>query len=196
MKRVRSADRDRRLERGPRRLHGGAGRPTRRTRRPRRRRAARPSGRARRDRLDARARRARIPGVGIADVRHLRGAAARRARGRRADAAASESGARLARKLASTIGMDDWVRVRLGRVGGALVASPLPRGAGVLTSLVRADGLLVVPADVEGHHAGAEVEVELLREPHRDRADDRRDRLARPDPRPRCVAAARARPRT
>jgi len=71
--------------------------------------------------------------------------------------------ARLARKLASTMGMDDWVRVRLGRVGGALVASPLPRGAGVLTSLVRADGLLVVPADVEGHHAGAEVELELLR---------------------------------
>jgi molybdopterin molybdotransferase/putative molybdopterin biosynthesis protein len=71
--------------------------------------------------------------------------------------------ARLARKLASTIGMDDWVRVRLGRVGGALVASPLPRGAGVLTSLVRADGLLVVPADVEGHHPGEEVEIELLR---------------------------------
>lgn len=71
--------------------------------------------------------------------------------------------ARLARKLASTMGMDDWVRVRLGRVGGALVASPLPRGAGVLTSLVRADGLLVVPADIEGHHAGTEVEVELLR---------------------------------
>ena len=71
--------------------------------------------------------------------------------------------ARLARKLASTIGMDDWVRVRLGRVGGALVASPLPRGAGVLTSLVRADGLLVVPSGVEGHHAGEEVEIELLR---------------------------------
>jgi putative molybdopterin biosynthesis protein len=70
--------------------------------------------------------------------------------------------ARLARKLASTIGMDDWVRVRLGRVGGSLVASPLPRGAGVLTSLVRADGLLIVPADVEGHHAGQEVQIELL----------------------------------
>jgi putative molybdopterin biosynthesis protein len=72
--------------------------------------------------------------------------------------------ARLARKLASTIGMDDWVRVRLGRVGGSLVASPLPRGAGVLTSLVRADGLLVLPADVEGHHAGEEVQIELLHE--------------------------------
>ena len=72
--------------------------------------------------------------------------------------------ARLARKLASTIGSDDWVRVRLGRVGGSLVASPLPRGAGVLTSLVRADGLLIVPADAEGHHAGEDVEIELLRD--------------------------------
>jgi putative molybdopterin biosynthesis protein len=72
--------------------------------------------------------------------------------------------ARVARKLASSIGSDDWIRVRLGRVSGSLVASPLPRGAGVLTSLVRADGLLVVGADVEGHHAGDEVDVELLRD--------------------------------
>jgi putative molybdopterin biosynthesis protein len=71
--------------------------------------------------------------------------------------------ARLARKLASNLGSDDWVRIRLGRVGGRLVATPLPRGAGVLTSLVRADGLLVVPAALEGHHAGEEVEVRLLR---------------------------------
>jgi putative molybdopterin biosynthesis protein len=83
--------------------------------------------------------------------------------------------ARLARKLASAIGTDDWVRVRLGRVkrdgidggsaddSGDIVATPLPRGAGVLTSLVRADGLLVVPAGVEGHHAGEQVRVQLLR---------------------------------
>lgn len=71
--------------------------------------------------------------------------------------------ARLARKLPSPLGMDDWVRVRLGRVGGQVVATPLPRGAGVLTSLVRADGLLVVPAGLEGHHAGTDVEVQLLR---------------------------------
>lgn len=71
--------------------------------------------------------------------------------------------ARVARKLASPMGMDDWVRVRVGRVGGDLVATPLPRGAGVLTSLVRADGLLVVPAGLEGHHAGEEVDIALLR---------------------------------
>ena len=43
------------------------------------------------------------------------------------------------------------------------MATPLSRGAGVLTSLVRADGLLVVPAATEGHQAGEQVEVELLR---------------------------------
>jgi len=71
--------------------------------------------------------------------------------------------ARLARKLPSSIGSDDWVRVRLGRVGGEVIASPLPRGAGVLTSLVRADGLLVVPSGVEGHLAGETVQIQLLR---------------------------------
>ncbi len=71
--------------------------------------------------------------------------------------------ARLARKVVSVIGSEDWVRVRLGRVGSGLVASPLPRGAGVLTSLVRADGLLIIPTEVEGHHAGEEIDVSLLR---------------------------------
>jgi len=71
--------------------------------------------------------------------------------------------ARLARKIASPMGMDDWVRVRLGRVASRLVATPLPRGAGVLTSLVRADGLLLIPAGLEGHHADTEVEIQLLR---------------------------------
>ena len=71
--------------------------------------------------------------------------------------------ATLARSLSSPAAMDDWVRVRLGKVGGCLVATPLPRGAGALTSLVRADGLLLVPAGVEGHSAGTAVRVRLLR---------------------------------
>ena len=99
--------------------------------------------------------------------------------------------ARLARKLPSVVGMDDWVRVRLGSVRGEVVASPLPRGAGVLTSLVRADGLLRVPAGVEGHHAGERVSVELLRGLTGDRAHHRRDRFPRPGPRPRRQCAAR-----
>ncbi len=73
--------------------------------------------------------------------------------------------ARLARAVPSRMGMDDWVRVRLGAVRGAVVAAPLSRAAGALTSMVRADGLLCVPADLEGIAAGEEVEVELLRSP-------------------------------
>jgi putative molybdopterin biosynthesis protein len=79
------------------------------------------------------------------------------------EVARPQTRARLARKVVSVIGSADWVRVRLGRVGGGLVASPLPRGAGVLTSLVRADGLLVIPTETEGHHAGEEVDISLLR---------------------------------
>jgi putative molybdopterin biosynthesis protein len=44
-----------------------------------------------------------------------------------------------------------------------MVATPLRRGASMLTSLVRADGLLVVPAGQPGHQPGDEVDVTLLR---------------------------------
>jgi putative molybdopterin biosynthesis protein len=71
--------------------------------------------------------------------------------------------ARLAHGLSSPPGRDEWVRVRLGVVGGTMVATPLRRGASMLTSLVRADGLLVVPAGQPGHQPGDEVDVTLLR---------------------------------
>ncbi|RLB58523.1 MAG: molybdopterin biosynthesis protein [Deltaproteobacteria bacterium] len=71
--------------------------------------------------------------------------------------------AQLARKLYSPLGMEEFVRVCLGRVGQRLVAVPLARGAGVITSLARANGLLRIPAGSEGVAAGGEVAVELLR---------------------------------
>ena len=120
-------------------------------------------GRARRGGCDAGAGLPRISRVGSADLRDLRGPPARRGSRASPRPNARRVSARLARKLPSVVGMDDWVRVRLGSVRGEVVASPLPRGAGVLTSLVRADGLLPVPAGVEGHHAGDRVSVELLR---------------------------------
>lgn len=67
------------------------------------------------------------------------------------------------RKLLSPIGEDEFVRVALGRVGDRLIATPLTRGAGVVMSLVRADGIVLVPRFSEGIHAGAEVRAELLR---------------------------------
>ena len=71
--------------------------------------------------------------------------------------------ATMARKVVSPMGEDEHVRVALGRVGERMVATPIQRGAGVITSLVRADGLLTVPRLSEGVEAGSKVEVELLR---------------------------------
>ena len=48
-------------------------------------------------------------------------------------------------------------------MGKKMVATPIQRGAGVIMSLVRADGLVVVPRFSEGVDAGQEVSVELLR---------------------------------
>src|SRR5690606_13874594 len=51
----------------------------------------------------------------------------------------------------------------LGRIGGRLVARPLGRGAGALTTVVRADGFLRVPAGIAAVALGEEAEIELLR---------------------------------
>ena len=68
-----------------------------------------------------------------------------------------------ARKIVSPAGEDEFLRVRLGRVGGRLMATPIRRGAGVVMSLVEADGIAVIPRFSEGAEAGSAVRVELLR---------------------------------
>ncbi len=67
------------------------------------------------------------------------------------------------KKIASHLGLEEFVRVTLGRVGDRLVAVPLARGAGVITTMVHADGLLRISSLVEGLNAGEEVNVNLLR---------------------------------
>lgn len=71
----------------------------------------------------------------------------------------------ISRKLLSPMGEDEWVRVTVGRVGDRTVAAPLSRGAGVITSLVRADGIVRIPRFSEGVEAGQDVTVELYRDP-------------------------------
>ncbi|MEN6318835.1 MAG: molybdopterin biosynthesis protein [Syntrophaceae bacterium] len=73
--------------------------------------------------------------------------------------------ATISRKLLSPMGEDEWVRVTVGRVGGRTVAAPLSRGAGVITSLVRADGIVRIPRFSEGVEAGQDVTIELYRDP-------------------------------
>ncbi|MFO7631402.1 MAG: molybdopterin biosynthesis protein, partial [Caldilinea sp.] len=74
-------------------------------------------------------------------------------------------GAMLTRKVLSPMGEDEFLRVSLGRVGDRIVATPLSSGAGVIMSLVKADGIVTIPRFSEGHHAGETVTVDLLRSP-------------------------------
>ena len=73
--------------------------------------------------------------------------------------------ATMTRKVLSPAGEDEFLRVKLGKVGDKTVATPLQRGAGVIMSLVRADGLAVIPRFSEGMDAGSPVKVQLLRSP-------------------------------
>ncbi len=71
---------------------------------------------------------------------------------------------RTARKMASKLGIEEFVRVKLGRVKDRVVASSLPRGAGSVTTLTEADGIIRIPSHVEGIKAGEPVEAELLKD--------------------------------
>lgn len=69
----------------------------------------------------------------------------------------------VSRRVVSPQGVDEFVRVKLGQVGDKVVATPMARGAGIVMSLVRADGMMKVPKFSEGFEAGSQVEIELYR---------------------------------
>ncbi|MBQ3078282.1 MAG: molybdopterin biosynthesis protein [Clostridia bacterium] len=70
--------------------------------------------------------------------------------------------ATLTRPVVSSLKYEEFVRVRMGYVGDKLTASPLSRGSGVVSSFMKADGMLVIPQGLEGHEAGEEVEIRLI----------------------------------
>ena len=70
--------------------------------------------------------------------------------------------ATLTRPVVSGLKYEEFVRVRMGCVGGRLMASPLSRGSGVVSSFMKADGIVEVPQGLEGYEAGSEVNVRLL----------------------------------
>jgi len=69
----------------------------------------------------------------------------------------------VSRKIVSSLGSEEFIRVKLGQVGDKVIATPISRGAGLIMSMVRADGMLRVPRLSEGYNAGQEVQVELMR---------------------------------
>ena len=68
----------------------------------------------------------------------------------------------LTRPVISGLKYEEFVRVRMGYVGDQLMASPLSRGSGVVTSFMKADGILEVSQGLEGYKAGDKVTVRLL----------------------------------
>ena len=66
------------------------------------------------------------------------------------------------RDLPSRLGIEEFLRVNIGKVGDKTVATPLPRAAGSITTLTRAEGIIRIPTLSEGMRQGEEVEAELL----------------------------------
>ena len=69
----------------------------------------------------------------------------------------------LARDLPSRGGIEEFRRMIAGKIGEQLVALPLKRGAGAITTLTRANAMLRIPASSEGETRGSMVTIELLR---------------------------------
>lgn len=70
---------------------------------------------------------------------------------------------KLGRRVISNMGSEDFVRMNIGYVNGQYIANPLTRAAGVTMSMVRADGLLLVPAESLGLEQGEMVELDLYK---------------------------------
>ena len=71
--------------------------------------------------------------------------------------------AEVRRRIPSKLGVEEFVRVCLTWNGEGFVVAPLPRGAGSISTLARADGIVRIGPTTEGIDRGRTVEVELLR---------------------------------
>lgn len=68
----------------------------------------------------------------------------------------------LAKDLPSRVGIEEFRRVVVGRIGAVHVAAPLQQGAGSITTLTRANAIFRIPAASEGEVRDREVDIELL----------------------------------
>ncbi len=67
------------------------------------------------------------------------------------------------RKIPSKLGVEEFIRVKIGAVDKRIVAITMPRGAGCITTITEADGIIRVPNHVEGLKPNEPVTAELLR---------------------------------
>lgn len=72
--------------------------------------------------------------------------------------------ATLSKRVMSTLKYEEFVRVKLGLINNKYLATPIKRGAGTITTLVNADGVIRIPQNVEGINEGEKVDIELLKD--------------------------------
>ncbi len=70
----------------------------------------------------------------------------------------------LSKPVVSDLKFEEYVRVKVGKVNGKYIVSPLSRGAALMSTVVHGDGFLVIPQNSEGYKAGEEVAVILFEE--------------------------------
>ncbi|MDD4896400.1 MAG: molybdopterin biosynthesis protein [Atribacterota bacterium] len=70
----------------------------------------------------------------------------------------------MAKKIVSKLGNEEFLRVKLAKIDDKIMAYPLNRGAGIISSLVEADALIRIPSLSEGLSFKEETEAELLLE--------------------------------
>ncbi len=68
----------------------------------------------------------------------------------------------LARKMPSKPGMREALRLAAGRIGDQIIAAPLARGAGMITTMTKAQAVAYIPEEVEGVEEGEILNAELL----------------------------------
>ena len=69
----------------------------------------------------------------------------------------------LSKSLPSRAGIEEFRRVIAGKVGNHVVASPIKKGAGSITTITRANAILRIPLESEGIEEGAKVKLDLIR---------------------------------
>ena len=70
--------------------------------------------------------------------------------------------AKLARKLNSVMGEDEYIRATVGKINNEYVAVPLPGGAGVISSIQKANCLIKIPRNKEGFEKNQYIDINLL----------------------------------
>ncbi len=70
--------------------------------------------------------------------------------------------ARLSRNIASAPGREDYISVRLIESAGNMLAEPVLGRSALISTMVKADGLIKIPLESEGLEEAAEVEVAIF----------------------------------